>query len=107
MISTYDRLSNFYANIYKYEMMAAEEIKCSHNLLELSRQILTRHVTEAFRLMNKSIIRVEQPDVNLGSDNEDEVEEETEQPAAQDTERGDTPMEQDGEREGKQNEGGF
>jgi DNA replication licensing factor MCM6 len=31
-------------------------------------------VAEAFRLMNKSIIRVEQPDVDLGSDNEEEAE---------------------------------
>lgn len=36
-----------------------------------------KHVKEAFRLLNKSIIRVETPDVNL--EQEDELEEE-EQP---------------------------
>lgn len=35
--------------------------------------MLDRHVNEAFRLLNKSIIRVEQPDVHL--DDEDEVDE--------------------------------
>lgn len=37
-----------------------------------------KHVKEAFRLLNKSIIRVETPDVNL--EQEDELEEEEEQP---------------------------
>lgn len=34
-----------------------------------------KHVKEAFRLLNKSIIRVEQPDIHLeeGSDVEDEA----------------------------------
>lgn len=36
-----------------------------------------KHVKEAFRLLNKSIIRVETPDVNL--EQEDELEEEEEQ----------------------------
>lgn len=42
--------------------------------MECTETILPRHVSEAYRLMNKSIIRVEQPDVNLGSDNEEEPE---------------------------------
>lgn len=36
-----------------------------------------KHVKEAFRLLNKSIIRVETPDVNLEQD--EEMEEEQEQ----------------------------
>lgn len=36
-----------------------------------------KHVKEAFRLLNKSIIRVETPDINL--EQEDEVEEEEQQ----------------------------
>lgn len=36
-----------------------------------------KHVKEAFRLLNKSIIRVETPDVNLEQD--DELEEEEQQ----------------------------
>lgn len=36
-----------------------------------------KHVKEAFRLLNKSIIRVETPDVNL--EQEDELEEEEQQ----------------------------
>lgn len=36
-----------------------------------------KHVKEAFRLLNKSIIRVETPDVNLEQD--DELEEEQQQ----------------------------
>lgn len=35
-----------------------------------------KHVKEAFRLLNKSIIRVETPDVNLEQDEELEEEEE-------------------------------
>ncbi|XP_054707129.1 zygotic DNA replication licensing factor mcm6-like [Uloborus diversus] len=45
-------------------------------------EVLARHVKEAFRLLNKSIIRVEQPDINLQEDDEDdaamEVDENTE-----------------------------
>lgn len=36
-----------------------------------------KHVKEAFRLLNKSIIRVETPDINL--EQEDEMEEEEQQ----------------------------
>lgn len=36
-------------------------------------QVQPKHVKEAFRLLNKSIIRVETPDVNL--EQEDELEE--------------------------------
>lgn len=32
-----------------------------------------KHVSEAFNLLNKSIIRVEQPDVNLDDDDDDEL----------------------------------
>lgn len=38
-----------------------------------------KHVKEAFRLLNKSIIRVETPDVNLEQDDELEDEEEQQQ----------------------------
>lgn len=37
-------------------------------------QVQPKHVKEAFRLLNKSIIRVETPDINL--DQEEELEEE-------------------------------
>lgn len=40
-------------------------------------QVQPKHVKEAFRLLNKSIIRVETPDINL--EQEDELEEEEEQ----------------------------
>lgn len=40
-------------------------------------QVQPKHVKEAYRLLNKSIIRVETPDVNLEA--EDELEEEEEQ----------------------------
>lgn len=40
-------------------------------------QVQPKHVKEAFRLLNKSIIRVETPDINL--DQEEEMEEEEEQ----------------------------
>ena len=46
-------------------------------------EVQTKHVKEAFRLLNKSIIRVEQPDIHL--------EEEEDEEAA-----GDTPMDIDG-----------
>lgn len=38
--------------------------------MESSNEVLPKHVNEAFRLLNKSIIRVEQPDIHL--DEEDE-----------------------------------
>lgn len=34
---------------------------------------MTKHVSEAFNLLNKSIIRVEQPDVNLDDDEDDNL----------------------------------
>lgn len=37
-----------------------------------------KHVKEAFRLLNKSIIRVEQPDVHLEEDEEKDKQEEME-----------------------------
>lgn len=40
--------------------------------MECSSEILPRHVSEAFRLLNKSIIRVEQPDIHLGDDEEEQ-----------------------------------
>lgn len=48
-----------------------------------------KHVKEAFRLLNKSIIRVETPDVNL--EQEDELEEEEEQQQQPQEEGRDTP----------------
>lgn len=49
-----------------------------HNFsFRCSLQVQPKHVKEAFRLLNKSIIRVETPDVNL--EQEDELEEEEEQ----------------------------
>lgn len=39
-------------------------------------QVQPKHVKEAFRLLNKSIIRVETPDINLDQDEELEEEEE-------------------------------
>ncbi|KAJ1527696.1 hypothetical protein ONE63_007655 [Megalurothrips usitatus] len=40
--------------------------------MECSDEVQERHVTEAYKLLNKSIIRVEQPDIHLDDDNEDE-----------------------------------
>lgn len=45
------------------------------------KQVQARHVAEAYKLLNKSIIRVEQPDVHL---EEDEVEEPITVPKNQD-----------------------
>lgn len=36
-------------------------------------QVLDRHVREAYNLLNKSIIRVEQPDINLDDDEDDNL----------------------------------
>lgn len=41
-------------------------------------QVQPKHVKEAFRLLNKSIIRVETPDINLDQEEEDAMEEEDE-----------------------------
>lgn len=38
--------------------------------MEISDEVKARHVREAYRLLNKSIIRVEQPDINLDDDQE-------------------------------------
>lgn len=40
--------------------------------MECSSEILPRHVNEAYRLLNKSIIRVEQPDIHLGDEEEEQ-----------------------------------
>lgn len=57
--------------------------------MECLDEVLDRHVNEAFRLLNKSIIRVEQPDVHL--DDEDEVDEPRPLPE-EDDEAADTAM---------------
>lgn len=41
--------------------------------LECMNEVQERHVKEAFRLLNKSIIRVEQPDIHLDDDDVDEA----------------------------------
>lgn len=41
--------------------------------LECLNEVQERHVKEAFRLLNKSIIRVEQPDIHLDDDDVDEA----------------------------------
>jgi len=41
--------------------------------MECSDHVTTKHVSEAFNLLNKSIIRVEQPDVNLNDDDYDDL----------------------------------
>ena len=41
--------------------------------MECSSEILPRHVAEAYRLLNKSIIRVEQPDIHLGDDEDEQI----------------------------------
>lgn len=43
--------------------------------LEICDEVQPRHVKEAYRLLNKSIIRVEQPDINLDRDGDEPVEE--------------------------------
>nr|AAC41267.1 zygotic DNA replication factor MCM6b [Xenopus laevis] len=43
--------------------------------MHCSDEVQPKHVKEAFRLLNKSIIRVETPDVNLDQEDEHEVEE--------------------------------
>ncbi|XP_065350036.1 DNA replication licensing factor Mcm6 [Cloeon dipterum] len=58
--------------------------------MECTETILPRHVSESFRLMNKSIIRVEQPDVNLDEDEEMEVDQPAEE-TAEDTEGAEEP----------------
>lgn len=41
--------------------------------LEISDVVYPRHVNEAYRLLNKSIIRVEQPDIHLDGDQDEPV----------------------------------
>jgi DNA replication licensing factor MCM6 len=43
--------------------------------LHCSEEVTSKHVKEAYRLLNKSIIRVDQPDVNLDEEDEAPVEE--------------------------------
>lgn len=40
--------------------------------MECSNEVLPKHVHEAYRLLNKSIIRVEQPDIHLGDDDDEQ-----------------------------------
>lgn len=42
----------------------------------IHKQVQPKHVKEAFRLLNKSIIRVEQPDVHLEEEEEEDKQEE-------------------------------
>lgn len=42
--------------------------------LECSQVVGLKHVKEAYRLLNKSIIRVEQPDIHLDDDQEEDLE---------------------------------
>merc|ERR1712142_23575 len=51
--------------------------------LHCSEEVTAKHVKEAYRLLNKSIIRVDQPDVDL--DNDDAPEEETNDEAPMET----------------------
>merc|ERR1712061_594064 len=51
--------------------------------LHCSEEVTAKHVKEAYRLLNKSIIRVDQPDVDL--DNDDAPEEETNEEAPMET----------------------
>lgn len=50
-------------------------------------QVQPKHVKEAFRLLNKSIIRVETPDINLEQEEEEELEEEQQQDEGRAAER--------------------
>lgn len=58
-------------------------IMCNLTFLSIRLQVQPKHVKEAFRLLNKSIIRVETPDINL--EQEDELEEEEQQEDGTDT----------------------
>lgn len=42
--------------------------------MECCSEVLPRHVVEAYRLLSKSIIRVEQPDIHLGDQDDQEME---------------------------------
>ncbi|MBN3321008.1 MCM6M factor, partial [Atractosteus spatula] len=54
--------------------------------MSCSDEVQPKHVKEAFRLLNKSVIRVDSPDINFdaGSDDTEDVTEEAEAAAAQD-----------------------
>lgn len=41
--------------------------------MEISEEVTTKHVQEAFRLLNKSIIRVEQPDIHLDDEDQEDI----------------------------------
>ncbi|CAG9832139.1 unnamed protein product [Diabrotica balteata] len=41
--------------------------------MDISDEVQTKHVREAYRLLNKSIIRVEQPDIQLGDEKDDAI----------------------------------
>lgn len=60
--------------------------------MHCSEEVHPRYVREAYRLLNKSIIRVEQPDIALDDEEEEVVREEEVEDAANE------PMEQDGEQ---------
>merc|ERR1711990_220526 len=55
--------------------------------LHCCEEVTTKHVKEAYRLLNKSIIRVDQPDVDLDEDDAPAVEEETEEEAMETNEQ--------------------
>ena len=49
--------------------------------MEISDEVLPKHVKEAYRLLNKSIIRVEQPDIHLDDDGNENLIDDEEMPA--------------------------
>merc|ERR1712037_116027 len=55
--------------------------------LHCCEEVTAKHVKEAYRLLNKSIIRVDQPDVDLDEDDAPAVEEETEEEAMETNEQ--------------------
>merc|ERR1711874_292731 len=59
--------------------------------LHCSEEVTARHVKEAYRLLNKSIIRVDQPDVDLNE--EDDAPEEENVDAPMETEEENEPTE--------------
>ncbi|KAK9504173.1 hypothetical protein O3M35_010562 [Rhynocoris fuscipes] len=60
--------------------------------MECVDKVLPRHVSEAYNLLNKSIIRVEQPDIHLGDENEENGTDYS-QPAVNSENGGTEPME--------------
>jgi DNA replication licensing factor MCM6 len=59
--------------------------------MEISDEVQPKHVKEAYRLLNKSIIRVEQPDIHLDDDANEPMVDDNEGPTADDTEEPPTP----------------